>query len=356
MKKTDYTFIIPAYNCSKTVVNCLDSIVDDIIDSSIPNNLFEIIVVENGSTDNTSDVIEKYKNDMNKKVNIKLLHSEKGVSRARNLGIWNSSGKYLIFVDSDDIWLKGSFEKISNNIEEQDADLFLYSYIKGKSTDNFHDCKKIIHNENVNTFDSLDKKKSWMISMPTLRMQVWAKIFKSDIIKKENVYFLENLRYSEDSEFVIRYLKYCRNIYVSSKTIYKYTVSAGSVMRSTDDTRVNGYLESMMCSKEIIKDDNDLIKKSFMKYVSAHLNIILVHDVFDIKKKPLKNHTFINDCSKMKKVIKNDIFSESLKEMSIFDCFSVMYLPELFLKIHLGFFTAMLCYLKSYLNYRKEDK
>lgn len=350
MKKIDYTFIIPAYNCSKTVVNCLDSIIDDIIDSSIPNNLFEIIVVENGSTDNTSDVIEKYKNDMNKKVDIKLLHSEKGVSRARNLGICNSSGKYLIFVDSDDIWLKGSFEKISNNVEEQDADLFLYSYIKGKNMDNFYDCKKIIHNENVNTFDSLDKKKSWMISMPTLRMQVWAKVFKRDIIVKNKIYFDENIKYSEDSEMVIRYLSCCNNLNVSSFPIYKYVLSENSVMRSFDEKRIEQYINSLRKTLKFMDKSN--LQCALSQYVLIHLNIIMVHDIFIYG----NNKNIKEDINKMKKILKNDVFSNSLKNISIGKCLNFYLTPEFFLKCHMYFMTAVICYIKSYKNQIKSRK
>ena len=187
-------------------------------------------------------------------------------------------------------------------------------------------------------------------------MQVCAKVFRSDIIKEQNIYFAETLRYSEDSEFVIRYLQCCKNICVFSDTIYKYTISIGSVMRTADDTRINGYIESMILSNEIMKAESSIIKESFKKYVLSHLNIILVHDVFDIKKKPFKNHSFRDDYKKMKEIINNDIFKESLEKISIKECFSTMYLPELFLKLHLGVFTAILCYLKSYLNSRMERK
>lgn len=349
MKKIDYTFIIPAYNCSKTIVSCLNSIINDIESSLLSNDLFEIIVVENGSIDNTIEVIEKYK-DAKRKINIKLLHSEKGVSKARNLGILNSCGQYLIFVDSDDIWLDGSLKKINRDVTEKDTDLFLYSYIKGKNTDNFQNCQKIIHNEKVNLLDNFEKKKSWMISMPTLRMQCWAKVFKRDIFVKNKIYFDENIKYSEDSEMVIRYLSCCNNLNVSSFPIYKYVLSENSVMRSFDEKRIEQYINSLRKTLKFMDKSN--LQCALSQYVLIHLNIIMVHDIFIYG----NNKNIKEDINKMKKILKNDVFSNSLKNISIGKCLNFYLTPEFFLKCHMYFMTAVICYIKSYKNQIKSRK
>lgn len=353
MEKIKYSFIIPAYNSEKYILNCINSICGDIEETQIAN-LCEIVIIENGSTDNTAKIVEDIIKKSN--LNIKLFYSEKGVSIARNVGIKESNGELIIFVDADDLWISGSLEKIEQNYKEYNSDLYVYSFVKGTINEKISSCYKNIHQLKSIGFNDIENIKAWMISKPTLRMQAWAKVFRSDIIKNQNIYFIETLRYSEDSEFVIRYLLHCKSIYVSSYVIYKYTISIGSAMRTADDARVNWYIESMMCSNKVINDESEIIKKAFVKYVLAHLNIILVHDVFEIKKKPFKNHTFINDYNKMKEIIKKDIFSESLKNVSIKECFSTMYLPDMFLKLHLGFFTSFLCYLKSYLNSRNEKK
>jgi len=352
-EKIKYTFIIPAYNSSKTIKSCLDSICDDIKNSNMDLNV-EIIVVENGSSDNTEDVVNEYINNCN--FNIKLVKSKKGVSRARNLGLKEAQGDLIIFIDSDDLWISGSLKKINTNDELNNSDLYVYGFVRGTINEEISSCYKVIHEFNSEDLNDVEKIKAWMLSKATLRMQAWAKVYRKDIIKNNDICFLENLRYSEDSEFVIKYLKYCKNIKICKETIYKYTISVGSVMRTLDDTRINGYIESMNASNEVLSGESEIIKKAFRKYVLSHLNIIFVHDVFEIKKKPFKNHTFKSDYKKMKELLKVDVFKDSLNNISIFECFSIMYLPELFLKLHLGIFTAMLCYIKSYLNSIKEKK
>ena len=87
--------VIPAYNAETSITGTVQSIYRE-FQMAIP---YEIIVVENGSTDQTTRVVEKLAAQM---TCVKLYHSEKGVSNARNAGIANASGKWLMFVDADD--------------------------------------------------------------------------------------------------------------------------------------------------------------------------------------------------------------------------------------------------------------
>lgn len=349
MNNMKYTFIIPAYNSQNSIEKCLDSICLDIKSDSALSLISEIIVVENGSSDSTEQIVKNYIE--NSKCNIKLLCSEKGVSKARNVGIKAASGKMLIFVDSDDLWLSGSLKKINTDITN-DSDLFLYSFLKGNLQDSNESCTKILHKPNFKN-SSNELMKAWMLSKPTLRMQVWAKVFKSDLIKKNKILFNENIRYSEDSEFVIRYMTYCQNVFVSDFPIYKYVISEGSTMRSFDEKRITQYIESLNYSQKIITNESDTIKKAFRKYVLMHLNIIFVHDVFFIKKGLFKKFSFIDDYKKMKSVVKNDIFKDALKKISFIDCFSILLLPELLLKMHMSLFVGLICYAKAYSNQKR---
>lgn len=348
MKNKKISFIIPAYNAQNYIIDCLNNICEDIIFCNMVSKV-EIIVVENGSTDETIYTVKNYIKDTN--CSIKLIKSEKGVSKARNAGIKESNGEMIIFVDSDDVWLKGSLLEIAKNITEHNADLFLYSFLKGSLSENNESCSKIIHNPSFNENESIDVKRAWMLSKPTLRMQVWSKVFKGKIIRDNKLYFNENLKYSEDSEYVIRYSKLCKKIYISSRPIYKYIISQGSAMRRVDNSRIKEYIKSMECSEKIMLNESLEVKNSFKKYVLQHLNIILVHDVFVYRKKI----SLFKDYKLMKEVLKENVFSESLKNIPLRECFSMMLLPELFLKLHLGYLSAILCYIKSYINQKKSN-
>ena len=154
----------------------------------------------------------------------------------------------------------------------------------------------------------------------------------------------EILRYSEDSEFLLRYLKEINNAYISEKCIYKYVLSENSAMRSNNPERINQYLLSMKYTEEEFKKTD--YKNSIYKYFLTHLNIIMVHDIFIYK----KNIEFKNDINRFKKIFDNSLFEDSLKHISIKDCFCKEFLVELMLKIRFNYIAYLLCYIKSYIN------
>ena len=87
------SIIVPAYNAENTIKQSINNLLD--------NDCFEIIIIENGSTDKTTDVVEEV---VDKHSNVKLLHSTPGVSNARNCGIELASGDYIAFLDADDYY------------------------------------------------------------------------------------------------------------------------------------------------------------------------------------------------------------------------------------------------------------
>ena len=107
-----YSFIVPVYNTEKYLKKCLDSLVNQTYKD------FEIIVVNDGSTDKSSSIISKYQK---KYKNIIVIDKEnEGLSMARNRGVQKSSGKYIIFVDSDDYVSNKLLEEIDKKIDDSD--------------------------------------------------------------------------------------------------------------------------------------------------------------------------------------------------------------------------------------------
>lgn len=113
------SIIIPMYNCAPVIERCLDSI--DVFPE------MEVIVVDDGSTDNGSAVVQQYAENH---PYVRLLQKDNGgVSSARNLGIESASGNYIMFVDADDYLKKGGLERVLALAEEQDADVLKYKII-----------------------------------------------------------------------------------------------------------------------------------------------------------------------------------------------------------------------------------
>ena len=151
------SFIIPAYNAADTIEKAVQSLTD------VPRT--EVLIVENGSTDETKQVLQRLKK---KYSNIKIFTSDKGVSNARNLGIQNATGEWLAFVDADDYLARTGVATMMNDARHGEYDFFAYGHVAGQKQNSIADRKRV--------FDGgkLDEGRVQMIQNPTRYMQVWA--------------------------------------------------------------------------------------------------------------------------------------------------------------------------------------
>ena len=192
------SIIIPAHNAARTIEKTINSVIHNEPEA-------EIIVVENGSTDDTADIVGKINY-----AKIKLIHSNKGVSVARNAGIRAATGEWLTFVDADDCWL-------GVHDYEPEGDITYFNYYKDSELVQLnYDGEPIVQ---------------WTLSRPTLRMTVWAKIFRRRFLLENDLHFNEKLWVGEDSEFLLRALLKSNMVKVEDRGIYRYCSDAPSVMK-----------------------------------------------------------------------------------------------------------------------------
>lgn len=326
LKVVKYSFIVPAYNAEKVLNRCVESIVSDIYASKLSA---EVIIVENGSTDDTYSTAMLLQEKMSV---IRVFRSNKGASIARNVGLKEAMGQKIIFVDADDTWLNGSLLIVE---KKQNANLHIFSYKKDRDY--------IIHSVES---DNIDVLKSWLISIPTLRMQVWAKVFDGELIRSRRLQFDETISFSEDGDFLIRYLKYCRSIYVHKDVIYNYLSDTESTMRSFNEERINNFIYSVYRTKGHLDNENICLNKAFSQYVLINMNIVLVHNVFDCTIKV----GMMERMKQFKKLRELKIVDRAIKEMRFIDCLTMQLLPEAFIKCHLSLAGGVICYVKSLLN------
>ena len=116
-----YSIIVPVYNVEKYLGKCLNSLVNQ------KNDNYEIIIVNDGSTDNSQKIIDVYEKKYPKL--IKSFEKENGgLSSARNYGIDNSNGKYLLFVDSDDYVSDNYLEVLDDSVNINNPDILVFNY------------------------------------------------------------------------------------------------------------------------------------------------------------------------------------------------------------------------------------
>ena len=247
MLNTYFSIIIPVYNAEKYLNECLNSILRQ------EYNNYEVIMINDGSTDNSKKICEDYCHINNR---FKLINQKNmGVSLARNNGIKLANGKIILFVDSDDILMDGALNIIKNGI--MDNDLLCYGY---------KEVYKNNHNNILLNKNDLNSKDIFLKSVYLTKEvggYLWNKCFRADIIKKNKILFDTNLHYCEDLVFVIEYLKYCKKVYYLNKTLYMYRMRKSSVsynfFNKKNITLLNSY-------KKLIDDNIDVEISNRLKY------------------------------------------------------------------------------------------
>lgn len=218
-----YSFIIPAYNVEEYIEKTLLSILSQESDD------YEVIVVDDCSTDKTLEICNKYKS---KKIKIIANSVHKGVSQSRNVAIEKSKGEYLIFVDGDDFIDKDALKNLDFRIKKDNPDCVICNFKTVMETTN----RRPVNSENIKRKNVYNKSKSEVLEyIYRLRMifAVWRFVVKSKIVKDNKIKFIENIVH-EDEEWVPRMLLACNSFTVQEKPYYNYRVRNNSIMTSND--------------------------------------------------------------------------------------------------------------------------
>ena len=216
MGKYKVSVIVPVYNVEKYLAKCLDSLVNQTLKD------IEIIVVNDGSTDNSEQIIKKYLKKYPDKI-IYLKKENGGQGSARNLGIEKSNGEYIGFVDSDDYADIKMFEKLYNIGKINNSDIVITRDSTITENGNIYD------NQYFNKFEN--KKENAFFG----NMGVCNKIYRRSLI--ENIKFKEKVWY-EDLAFTIKTLINANKIdYYFDESLYYYLKRNGSTMNNSNVDR-----------------------------------------------------------------------------------------------------------------------
>lgn len=206
-----YTVIIPAYN----VENYINGAVNAVLSQTYKN--IEIIIINDGSTDNTFRVISNYKN--NKQVKI-INQKNQGVSSARNSGIKEATGDYIFFLDSDDLIEPNLFEEINFFLNESEINIdmisFGYKIIKNgvvkEEMSSYEFNKKIIESRHFLNY-YLTKK---------VQQHICSFVVKRELVLSKKIFFNENTFYGEDKEFQIKCMFHSYRVGYLSSPFFMY--------------------------------------------------------------------------------------------------------------------------------------
>ena len=178
------SIIVPCFNGEKYIKRCLDSILNQSYKD------FEVIFVNDGSTDKTDEIIREYLSDGRVRY---FKQNNKGIGATRNFGISKANGDFITFLDVDDYFTDDAIEKMANFSLKNDLDIVVTDYY--------------VYDKNVKQYKIKDFDITNVKDNPNIIVDInfapWGKLYKKDLIK--NIEFEENLKY-EDAPFVIKAL------------------------------------------------------------------------------------------------------------------------------------------------------
>lgn len=285
------SIIVPVYNVEKYLKRCIDSILLQTFKD------FEIILVDDGSTDKSGSICDEYSMIDNR---IKVIHKENGgLSSARNIGINLAKGKYIAFVDSDDYINERMYEILYKFIEETKADIAICNY--KKVNDNISFNKKINYDEiNIKKFNNIEALEQIYLMNGPQFIIACNKLYKREIFK--------NLKYPEgrihEDEFIAHKLLYNSNlvIYINEE-LYYYYIRENSIMNSNFSIKK---FDAVYAYKDRVHFFRKISKKE-LQYKAEYFFIEYFFRYYYIAKKQLKLNK--NEMKKIEKIFNEEVGS-----------------------------------------------
>lgn len=293
--------IVPIYNVGNYIYECLDSIANQTMIDEI-----EVILVDDGSTDNCRYIIERYAQDYK---NFHAYHKKNGgLGNARNFGLKISKGEYVTFIDSDDYIPPDSLEKRYYLAKKHDHDMVTGNFIR------FNDdyIWKVEIMQMIFRSIEEDIENTHFRQHPDLAWDVpsWNKIYKREFLDKNDLRFPdENVKF-EDNLFVMKSHYLAKSIGIIHDDIYYWRSRSQSISKQKMDLalfkdRIEMMNEVYEFMESTISEDK-LKKMIFHKFINMDL-LTITHDIINVN---LNNHEIVDDIIKIIKLIPDEIINE----------------------------------------------
>ncbi len=261
--------IIPIYNAEKQLDECIKSIIRQTYTD------IELLLIDDGSKDHSAEICDHYASE---DARIIVYHiPNAGVANARNLGLNVATGEYIVFADSDDIYMDEFIEKSLVAIKHVDYVSWAFETFNSK--------KKLGKIDYLSDFDDTISIEDYLQRM--LQYQAgaywganWGKFYKKSIIDNNNIRFESNVLFAEDFRFNLEYLKYVKNISVMHEKGYLYRVDTeGSLSKKSRDLNQywNEYYElySRYIQLYSVHKMNDTCREGLNSFlIGAYISVI----------------------------------------------------------------------------------
>lgn len=241
------TVVVPIYNLSDLLPRCISTLLEQC-------GLIEIILVDDGSTDKSPVMCDYYAETFPDRVRV-IHKSNGGLASARNMGIEAAQGDYIIFPDPDD-WVEPNYiSKLTELQEKYQPDLLCVGHYV--DYDDHSEAANI--GQSLRQMDGIQAQKSLLIP-PCMSGFAWNKLYHLDIIRENDLRFLDDVGTTEDLDFAFRYLEFCKKVVFSPEDrIYHYyqrngaATHSGFSQKKLDTIRTYEKMIVLTTNKDIIR-------------------------------------------------------------------------------------------------------
>ena len=287
--KGKLSIIVPVYNVELWLNKCIDSLLDETYED------IEILLIDDGSTDKSGEICDKYALE-NKK--IKVYHNEnQGLSYSRNFGMKNATGKYVMFVDSDDyISDKKVVEKFINILNDEKSDFIYTSYCRfndGKDDEITEILPIDIDKSEIKNKSGIDIL-ALLIEKNNYHHAAYLKICNRKFLIDNNLFFKEGI-YHEDAEWSPKLFYYSKKISIYSEPYYMRRMRENSIITTKNEKSIVKKInDRLKVANDLIKFFNALPEGNTKKIIINDLVRMYWGDLMLITN--LKNKENINNC------------------------------------------------------------
>lgn len=301
------SIIVPVYNVENYLPKCIDSILNQNFGE------FELILVDDGSVDSSGNICDYYCSIDDR---IKVIHLENGgVSRARNIGISNSEGKYIMFCDSDDYIDIECCKNMYINIQNNENAFITSGYVVVNQRVN--PTSYILHSMELDdAIVNLKKSEFYILYERNLLNSVCNKIYSSDLLKQNNIYFDEKVDLGEDLLFNLNYLQYSNeDIIIINKSLYYYILRNKD---SLDHKYQKNLFEKYKYISESLYDAMIMHNVDMNKYERLHWKkcYFRFESIFKNTFHKSNNQNWVKKMNYNNKICKTDLFKNSINYLT----------------------------------------
>lgn len=251
--KMQLSIVVNMYNTASFLPRCMETL----LDQDIPTDSYEIILVDDGSTDNSLELAKEYATQSTSDATMPTIrvehHANKGLAGARNTGLKAATGKYLCFVDPDDYIETQSLSALLRQMEEEQLDILRFNYQRVDEDGNY-----LPDSEMEGSFDYSPKIMSgveFMQERLTTSCYVWAYIYQRELILENSIYFDEGC-YFDDVPWLPRVLPLAQRVNCVSIRHLLYTQRTGSLVNAKNLEAIKRKIDGLLKVLDLLSKHN----------------------------------------------------------------------------------------------------